>query len=377
MKIAFNGHRLAGQRLGVGRYIEYLLLNWNEMLAPGEEVTVFVRQPLDPKTLSNLRLTSSIRPKLLPPDMPGIPWENLRLRGEAAKADVLFCPAYTAPVYYRHPIVVATHSVNEIQSSAHSWMHRQTYCRLYKHAARRADAVIVPAQVTATDLVRLYGVEAKRIFIVPQGADPCFKPMHDEHALRKVREKFFGTNRPYILFVGKCSPRRNIPMLLEAFAMLRKQRDLPHGLLLFGPNVAELPLQDLCRDLGIADAVVQTDGKVESHLELVPIYNAADVFVHPSEYEGWSMTTTEALACGRPVIASNRGGLGELAAGHAFMIDDPSASAFADAIGRVLTDDALRRDLEQRARARGASLTWQDTSRQTLQVLRDVAARAH
>lgn len=375
MRIAFNGHRLVGQRLGVGRYIEYLLRHWSSMLRGDERVSLFLRQALVGEALASLRLSPAIRPIVLRPDLPGIPWENLCLRWPAARDDVLFCPAYTAPVYYSNRFVVATHSVNEIQDSAHSWRYRQTYGRLYRHAARHADAVIVPAKTTAEDLIRFYGVAAQRIVVVPQGADDCFRPVNDQALLRGVRERYFGTDRPYILFVGKCSPRRNIPMLLEAFSTLRREKDIPHGLLLFGPNVAGFPLAEICERLGIADAVVQTDGRVAHHAELVPIYAAADVFVHPSEYEGWSMTTTEALACGTAVVTSNRGGLGELAAGHALMVDQPSAAAFADAIGQVLGNDTLRHDLQRRARARGAAFTWEDTSRQTLDVLRDVAAR--
>jgi glycosyltransferase involved in cell wall biosynthesis len=373
MRIAFDGHRLAGQRLGVGRYIEYLLSYWSGMLERDQTVTLFLRRPLVGEALDRLNLSDSIRPVVLKPDMSGIPWENICLRLPAKKHDVLFCPAYTAPVYYSGKYVVATHSVNEIQNSAHSWRYRQTYARLYKHAARHADMVIVPAEATAADLAGTYGVSAKRIVIIPQGADDSFHPLDDESVLVAARERFFGTNRPYILFVGKCSQRRNIPMLLEAFAEVRRRKQLPHGLVLFGPNVAGFPLAELCAQHGITDAVVQTDGRITNHQELVAIYNAAEVFVHPSEYEGWSMTTIEALACGTAVIASNRGALGEVTAGHALMIDDPSAAAFADALGEVLTNDAVRRDLEIRARARGVQLTWRDTSRRTLDVLRDVA----
>jgi glycosyltransferase involved in cell wall biosynthesis len=375
MRIAFNGHRLMGQRLGVGRYLEYLLRHWSGMLREDEQVSLFLRQPIVGEELASLRLSPAIQPIVLRPDLPGIPWENLCLRWPATGHDVLFCPAYTAPVYYSGRYVVATHSVNEIQDSAHSWRYRQTYARLYKHAARRADSVIVPAEATARDLVRLYGVPADRIVIIPQGADDAFRPIDDEPKLRSIRERFFGSDRPYILFVGKCSQRRNIPMLLEAFALLRKRNAIPHGLLLFGPNVAGFPLAELSERFGITDSVIQTDGRVAHHEELVGIYNAADVFVHPSEYEGWSMTTIEALACGTAVVASDRGALGEVTAGHALMVSEPSAAAFADAIGQVLSDGTLRRELERKARERGKQLTWQDTSAQTLHVLRDIAAR--
>lgn len=369
MRIAFNGQRLAGQRFGVGRYIEYLLRHWATQLRGDEEVTLFVRRPLQDDLAV---LSPRIRPVLLESRMSGLPWESMRLPGPASRHDVLFCPAYSGPIVYPGRVVVATHSVNETQSTAHSWLYGQTYARLYRHCARRADAVIVPAESTRDAVVQHYGVHAGRIAVVNQGADDSFRPISDPTVLREVRRRYFGADRPYILFVGKCSRRRNIPMLLEAFAKLRATRRIPHGLLLFGPNHTNLPLADLCRTLGIADDVVQTDGKVASHAELVPIYGAASVFVHPSENEGWSMTTTEAMACGVPVVAADRGGLGELARGHALMVD-PSVDALVEAIGRVLEDDVLRQDLRVRARERGRALRWSEVSRQTLDVLRAVA----
>jgi len=374
MRIGFNGQRLAGQPLGVGRYVEYMLRYWSGMLLPSETVELFLRRPLSATATVDLIRSPGIRPQVLGPDMPGVLWENLRLRGPASRLDVLFCPAYSAPVGYRGRLVVATHSVNEIQGTAHGWWYQQRYARLYRHSARRADAVVVPAETTKRDLIRLYGVPDERIAVVPQGADDCFRPMGDAAAVKAVRQRFFGGQRPFVLFVGKCSPRRNIPILLRAFARLRHQERIPHGLLLFGPNTADLPLDRLCEELGISGDVVQTDGHVAHHSELVPIYNAADVFVHPSEFEGWSMTTVEALACGTAVVAADRGGLGEVARGHALMVDDPTADSLAEAIGRVLGDERLRKDLQQRARKRGEALHWRETTSLTLDVVRRAGA---
>jgi glycosyltransferase involved in cell wall biosynthesis len=227
---------------------------------------------------------------------------------------------------------------------------------------------------TRDEVIRHYKIEADRIAVIPQGADDSFKPVEDPDVLRASRSRFFGGDRPYILFVGKGSPRRNIPMLVRAFAELRRGRRIPHGLVLFGPNTADFPLHDLCRELGIESDVVQTDGKVAYHSELVPIYGAADVFVHPSEFEGWSMTTVEALACGTAVIAADRGGLAEVARGHALMISDLSVETLADAIYRVLSDEPLRLDLRKRAREHGRALRWEATTRATLDVIRRVTA---
>jgi glycosyltransferase involved in cell wall biosynthesis len=371
LRIAFNGQRLAGQRLGVGRYIEYMLRHWVRQLGPDEELSLFLRRPLE----DDLRLLHpKLRPVLLQSGMSGIPWENLLLRGPASKTDVLFCPAYTGPIAYGGRMVVATHSVNEVHPEIHTDLKEQLYVKLFRHCARHADRVIVPAAVTRDAVMEQYGVPAERIAIIPQGADDVFQPVTDPEVLRAVRVKYFGADRPYLLFVGKCSVRRNIPTLVRAFAELKATHKIPHGLLLFGPNQHGLPLEELCRELGVTDDVVQTDGKVDKHSDLVPIYAAADVFVHPSTFEGWSITTVEAMACGTAVVAADRGGLGEVARGHALMIADPTIDALVDAIAKVLGDDALRRDLQVRARARGQALSWSVITRQTLQVVRDVAS---
>jgi glycosyltransferase involved in cell wall biosynthesis len=373
VRIAFNAQRLAGQRLGVGRYIEYMIKYWNTMLDETDEMTVFLRRALEPAALESLELSGKVTTKLLPPDVSGIPWENLSLGPAASGMDVLFCPAYTAPLTLRKtPYVVGTHSVNEMQPGAHPWWYPHTYGRLYRHNAMHAAMVIAPCETTKADIAGFYGIPSENIAVVEQGSDDCFKPIDNPEQLANVRRRFFGGDRPYILFVGKCSTRKNAPMLIRAFAQLKHEYNIPHGLLLFGPNPDNLPLAEICSELGVTDSVVQVDGKVAHHSDLVEIYNAATVFVHPSEFEGWSMTTIEALACGTAVIAADRGGLGEVARGHALMVDPPTVDSLADAIYKVLSDDELRATLQKKAFARGSAFRWSDTTRRTLDIVKSV-----
>ncbi len=374
--IGFNAQRLAGQRFGVGRYVEYMIRYWGEMLTADEAMTVYLRKPLAHDEAAALNMPSNVRTVVTPSHRSGIPWENWHLRRMSRNADVLFCPAYSAPIGYRRPLVVATHSVNEIQDGTHAWWYTHTYGRLYRHSARIADAVIVPSTGTRDQVAERYRVPLERMVIVEQGADDAFQPVVDPAQLAATRTQFFGADRPYILFVGKCSERRNVLGLIRAFAALRRDRNIPHGLVLFGPNLHHLPITELARELGVANDVVQTDGHVASHRDLVPVYGAADLFVHPSEFEGWSMTTIEAMACGTPVIAADRGGLGEVARGHAFMLADPSVDAITDAMRQVLESPTLQADLRRRALARAAGLRWSVATRQTLAVVRDVG-RGH
>lgn len=370
MRLGINGHRLAGQRLGIGRYIEYMLKHWNTMLLPSEYVTIYVREPL---SQDGLGLSEAFSVELLGPNLTGSLWENLILSRHAGTLDILFCPSYTVPLLYRGRCVVATHSVNEAQRGTHPWWYRHTYTPWYRISAQHADRVIVPSASTQADVVNHYGIPPTKVEIVPEGVDDAFRPIDDPDLIRRTRQRYLGSDRPYILFVGKLSQRRNIPNLIAAFGALKKRDRIPHALLLMGPNILGLPLAQLAADLGVADSVVQTDGKVADHRELIAIYNAADLYVYPSSYDGFSLTLVEALACGIPVVTVNRAALREIASGCTLMIEEPTSEALTEAIHRTLTDQALREDLRAKGLKRVRSFRWEDTARRTLEILRRVA----
>lgn len=369
-----NASRLAGQRLGVGRYLEYMLKYWSLMLNADDKVHAYVRERVAAESVAHLNLSSAIKIETVAPSLSGVLWENTSMARRARETDVFFGPSYTLPLLSRAPRkrVVATHSVNEAQADAHQKWYDQTYGRLHRWSALTADAVIVPCDSTADLVMSRYDIPAKRIVVVPQGADATFRPLDDPELTRRTRIELVGEDVPIVLFVGKLSTRRNIPNLIAAFAQAKKEKQLPHKLLLLGPNHVNLPLAQICAENGVTDSVVQADGKFTHHEELVRIYNAADVFVHPSWFEGWSMTTIEALACGTATIAANRGGLGDVARGYAYMIEEPTVAALKDALCKVLLDEKLRQELKHLARLRGSAITWEDTTRQTLEVIRTV-----
>jgi glycosyltransferase involved in cell wall biosynthesis len=373
VRIGVNARRLEGQALGVARYIEYLLGHWVEMLRPDERVELFLREPLEPGRLPpaenfDLRI---VRPKLR-----GFMWETARMGPAARGVDVLFGPSYSLPLGFRGPTVVTIHSVNEVQEGTHPWWYPVTFTRVYRASARKADRVIVPSESVKDDIQRAYGIEAEKIAIVPQGADDSFRPVDDEAILRKTRIEQLGEDRPYIVFVGKLSQRRNIPMLIEAFgALVKKRPDLPHKLLLFGPNHLNLPLADLVDGLGLDGRVVQTDGRLEHHHDLTRIYSAADAYVSASEYEGFSITVVEAMACGTPVVGINRAAFGEIVDGAGHLIEAPTVEGLAGALEHVLSNSTVRAEMRVRGLERARMFRWEDNARATLEILREVAEK--
>lgn len=370
MRVGINARRLSGQRLGIGRYLEYLLKYWDQMARPSDRFSLYVQELLGE---NDLKFSDAFEVKRLQPRLTGLLWENLVLPRCAKELDVLFCPSYTAPLTYQGRCVVATHSVNEAERRTHPWWYRITYTPWYRLSACKADRVIVPSQSTRADIQQHYGIPAGKIDVVPEGADDSFRPIEDEDLLRRTRQRYFGYNRPYILFVGKLSQRRSIPTLMTAFSVLKNRYRIPHGLLLVGPNHLGLPIEQLTKDLGITDSLVQTDGRFTDHQELVPIYNAATLYVYPSLYDGFSLTVVEAMACGLPVITVNRSAMAEIAYGYSVMVDDVTVQTLSEAMGQVLTDQALQEDLRIKSLARARAFRWQDTAQRTLDVLRQVA----
>jgi glycosyltransferase involved in cell wall biosynthesis len=372
MIFGVNALRLSGQRLGIGRYIEYLLRYWDTMLTPSERVIVFVAEPVD---LADLQLSERVEVRVLPSRLRGVLWETFVLARRHREMDVLFNPSYTIPLGYRGRTVVATHSVNEAEKGTHPWWYHLTYRQRNMLCARLADAVIVPSESTRVHVETLYGVAPEKITIVREGAPASFARVEDRAVIAQTRRKYLGDESPYVLFVGKASQRRNIPALIEAFARVKRATGIPHKLLLFGPNVLGLPLETLARRFGVGDSVVQTDGRLAAHRDILPVYSGADLFVHPTAAEGASLTIVEAMACAVPVITVGRGAVAEYVDGGALTIDAPTPDQLEVAIRRVLTDPALAADLGRKALARSWDLRLDTTARGTLDVMRSVASR--
>jgi glycosyltransferase involved in cell wall biosynthesis len=369
LRLGVSAWRLSTQPLGVNRYTEYLLQYWPSMLAPSDDVTVFVCQPWTPNRAGRFeRFTfERVQPRLTN----GL-WENLLLPRHAKHLDVLFGPSYTLPLTYKGRTVVAIHSADEAGKRFPAWRSFM-YEQKYRLAARKADKVIVNAESVKEGVMECYGISSDKIEVIGLAADDAFRPIHDQQLLRATRQKYVAGDRPYILFVGGLSTRRNVPVLLTAFSRLKKELGIPHALLLVGPNRGNVPLERLAHELHISDSVFHTVGRFADHQELVLVYNAADVFILPSTSEGFSLTLIEAMRCGIPVITVNRAALGEVAKGYGLTIEEPTVEAVTDALRRVLTSSELRQTLRANCLKRASEFSWEKTARKTLAVLRDVA----
>jgi glycosyltransferase involved in cell wall biosynthesis len=237
-----------------------------------------------------------------------------------------------------------------------------------RRAVREADAIIAVSQSTARDLLELAEAPPEKIHVVYEAADPALSPMPSGEAERIVADRY-GVDGPFVLFVGTLEPRKNVPTLLQAFALLR--REFPTRLVLAGGRgwLSE-DVFDTVRQLAIDDGVVFL-GEVRPE-DLRPLYCAARAVALPSLYEGFGLPPLEAMACGTPVVVSNAGALSEIVgdAGVLVRADDPDD--IAQGIGWVLGNTAFRAALAERGLARAATYSWARAARETLAVYEGV-----
>jgi len=181
----------------------------------------------------------------------------------------------------------------------------------------------------------------------------------------------YGVSDPFLLYLGGLDVRKNLPALFYALAIL--PRDLPWQLFVSGrlrkdnPRLFP-PLPELAAQLGIAERV--RFGFVTDE-DKPAMYRAATVFVFPSIYEGIGLDPLEALACGTPVVCSDRSSLPEVMGDAALLVDPDDPAALAGAIRRVLEDGDLRADLARRGPPQAARFTWDDTARRTAEAYKD------
>ena len=235
-----------------------------------------------------------------------------------------------------------------------------------------AQRIIADSQATRGDLIALAGADPARIRVVYPGCDARFRPL-DRAAARATVAQRFALHEPYVLHVGTLEPRKNLITLLRAFAALRDTTAAGHRLVLVGqrgwlykPIFAAIDALGLSGHMCIIETAQDED--------LPALYAAADLFVYPSLYEGFGLPVLEAMACGTPVVTSNRSALPEVAGDAALLVDPADDRALAESMARALADAALRNSMAERGLARARTFSWRRCARETLAVYEEALA---
>lgn len=277
--------------------------------------------------------------------------------------DLLHGPAYALPLICPTRSVVTIHDLSFFLYPRAFNRGNQLYLKLMTRlAVRRANAVIAVSEHTRQDVIRLLNVPAGRVHIVPNGINEGFRPL-PVHEVQSFREKHRLPER-FILCISTIEPRKNLMALVQAYAALG---DVEHRLVIGGGRGWKYEsIFALVEELGLGDRV-WFPGFLR-HAELPYWYNAADVFVFPSIYEGFGLPALEAMACGTPVVASNTSSLPEVVGSTGLLVNPTDVKGLADAIHHVLSDEALAASMAEQGLARAANFSWRASAERTAAV---------
>ncbi|MBM3728935.1 MAG: glycosyltransferase family 4 protein [Acidobacteria bacterium] len=283
---------------------------------------------------------------------------------------------YTAPLFSRVPIVVTVHDV--------SFLHHPEYfpaprvrqlAYTVERTVRRAAAILTPSDFSRRSIALAYGIPQDNIAVVHNGVSPTFRPISRETAGAFVSGRF-QISQPYIMTVGDLQPRKNQIGLIRAFEeVMREFPKLPHHLVLVG--------KDKYQGRQIHEAAERSPLRGRIHLtgfvnddELLRLYNACDLFVFPSLYEGFGIPILEAMACGCAVACSNTSAMPEVADASAILFDPASPAEMVRAMRDILLDSELRARLQKLGQKNATRFSWEEAARRTLDVYRHVAEKA-
>jgi glycosyltransferase involved in cell wall biosynthesis len=237
---------------------------------------------------------------------------------------------------------------------------------------RRADRILAISEATASDAVERLGLSPERVVVVGAGVSESFRRAEDPDAVwAAVRSRLPRVEPRFILYLGGIDPRKNIDRLLAAYARLPSDVRCHHQLVVVCRMLSseQALLERRLRELGIPDRVHFPGFVSDEDLRL--LYQATELFVFPSLYEGYGLPVAEAIACGAPVVAARTSSLVELVQEESALFDPEDVDAIASVLERALTDEGLRATL--RASRLEGRHTWKSVAERTAAVYDELA----
>lgn len=232
-----------------------------------------------------------------------------------------------------------------------------------RYTARRSERFLAISEHTRADMTRILGIPADKITVTHLAADDLYHQPVAEDAVLRFRRRH-NLMRPFFLYAGNISPRKNLRALLQAFAAVKDRVDA--DLVVTGGLSWDDAWGSWVKSLGIADRVHRL-GYVERP-DMPVLYKAALAFVFPSLFEGFGLPVLEAQAVGVPVICADNTSLPEVAGNSAYMLDGADIPALSGALAEVAGDAALRARLIALGHANERRFSWRATAEKTLEI---------
>ena len=378
MRIGLDGLPLTAAKTGVGHYTYELARALASAEPSGEFEIVY------PSTYATVRPDAPNSP-LLPPNLKlnrvrvgpmGRHWWSAGLPRYIRRShlELFHGTNYDVPLWRRCATVLTIHDLSQL-------LHPETHEKRSVSRARRrlplmsrtADAIITPTESVRVDVCELLKVSPSKVFAIPEAARACFKPLSSAETADARRR--LGIGDEFLLTVGTLEPRKNLGLLISAFAELAKDRpeNAIQLVIAGGRGWLSSPLFEAIEKSPVRDRIVLTDYLHDD--ELQALYSSCRAFVYPSIHEGFGLPPLEAMACGAAVIASRIPTLEETTGAAALLFDPKSISELTANILELIDNENARRELAAAGQRRAAEFSWEKTAQLTWDVYEEALRR--
>lgn len=315
---------------------------------------------------------------------------------------VLFVPAHSIPLIHPRRTITTIHDIafkreggvyleQTVDRGSHFW--RSFLVSLIKHfslftgqgykydsttyldwstryALRHAKKIITVSNYTKEEIERTYQVRSGKITVIHNGYNNLLYRKNDEPAKLKAILEKYGLNFPYLLYVGRLEKKKNIPMLLEAFALLRENNpEIKTKLVLIGhAGFGYDEIKYIIEEYDLNSEVLLLGWVAEA--DLPHLHHGSQAFVFPSRHEGFGIPVIQALACGVPTAVSDIPVLREVAGEAALYFNKESKNDIAEKLKDIISDDKLRADLVRRGYERASHFSWRKCAEETLEAIK-------
>ncbi len=328
-------------------------------------------------------------------------WTQGRLSLEMIthRPDILFVPSHTLPFIHPKKSIVTIHDIGFVNNAGFYSREKMgpekglskkiidIIVRVFtlgrfganttdylfwstKFALKNAKTVLTVSNFTKKEIIDIYGDKINNVEVVHNGYNTnIYKKLDDKEKLKKVLDKY-GISKPYIFYVGRIEKKKNIPELVEAFAMMKeKEMNIKHKLVLVGnASFGFDEVMQVAEDYRLENDLI-VPGWVEEE-DMPCIFNGADAFVFPSKYEGFGIPLLQAMACGVPVAASWAASIPEITKKSALLFNPNSVEDIRDALIRIIKDEKLREELKVLGYERVKKFSWEKTAIKILKIFK-------
>lgn len=373
MLIGWNTSLLQKNLSGVGNYIEKILIEFgktklkdNLILFGAKNDYDYSKINLEDRTLLSNRIISKNK-------ISRIIWEQsiLPMKSSEKNIEILHCPAHVSPLVSSKKIILTIHDLAfKLLPKTFKLPNRIYLNNIVPVSIKKADKIIAVSKNTKKDIIEQYNIPSDKITVIYNGINNDYKVIDKSDIINKIKKKYNLSNE-FILYLGTLEPRKNITNLIKAYSLYKSKLNNEIKLVIAGgKGWLYEDVFSLVEEKQLEEDVVFT-GYVDEE-DIVPLYNAATLFVYPSLYEGFGLPPLEAMACGTPVITSNVSSLPEVVGDAAITVDPHNINKLSQAINRILDNENLQNEMIQKGIERSKKFTWEKTARETIKIYEKV-----